>query len=70
MVLLFIGITQKVSYFKSINVGVVWLSPIFMSPQNDFGYDISEYTSIDPIYGTMSDFERMRDAFHKIGIPF
>lgn len=49
---------------------MVWLSPIFMSPQNDFGYDISEYREIDPIYGTMSDFERMRDKFHKNGMHF
>lgn len=70
IVFFFIGITEKVPYFKSINVGVVWLSPIFMSPQNDFGYDISEYTSIDPIYGTMSDFERMRNEFHRHGMHF
>lgn len=63
----FKGITEKVSYFKSINVGAVWLSPIFLSPQNDFGYDISDYKEIDPIYGTMEDFERMRDEFHKHG---
>lgn len=61
------GITEKVSYFKSINVGAVWLSPIFLSPQNDFGYDISDYKEIDPLYGTMEDFERMRDEFHKHG---
>jgi alpha-glucosidase len=62
------GITEKVPYFKTINVGAVWLSPIFLSPQNDFGYDISDYKEIDPIYGSMADFERMRDEFHKHGI--
>lgn len=62
-----IGITQKVPYFKSINVRAVWLSPIFLSPQNDFGYDISDYKEVDPLYGTMEDFERMRDEFHKHG---
>jgi alpha-glucosidase len=61
------GITEKVPYFKSINVEAVWLSPIFLSPQNDFGYDISDYKEIDPLYGTMEDFERMRDEFHKHG---
>lgn len=61
------GITEKVSYFKSINVGAVWLSPIFLSPQNDFGYDISDYKEIDPLYGTMADFEQMRDEFHRQG---
>lgn len=63
-----IGITEKVSYFKTIGVGAVWLSPIFLSPQNDFGYDISDYKEIDPLYGSMVDFERMRDEFHKHGI--
>ncbi|VVC30062.1 Glycoside hydrolase superfamily,Glycosyl hydrolase, family 13, catalytic domain [Cinara cedri] len=62
------GIREKVPYFKSIGVGAVWLSPIFLSPQNDFGYDISDYKEIDPIYGSMADFERMRDEFHKNGI--
>ncbi|XP_022164993.1 maltase 2-like [Myzus persicae] len=62
------GITEKVSYFKSLNVGAIWLSPIFLSPQNDFGYDISDYEEIDPVYGTMVDFERLRDEFHKNGI--
>jgi len=63
----FIGITEKVSYFKRLDVGAIWLSPIFLSPQNDFGYDISDYEEIDPVYGTMEDFERLRDEFHKNG---
>jgi len=63
-----IGITEKVPYFKTIDVGAVWLSPIFLSPQNDFGYDISDYKEIDPLYGSMADFERMRDEFHKHGM--
>lgn len=46
---------------------MVWLSPIFKSPQNDFGYDVSDYKDIDPLFGTMEDFERMRDEFHKAG---
>lgn len=60
--------TEKVDYFKSINVGVIWLSPIFKSPQDDFGYDISNYKEIDPLFGTMADFDRLRDVFHKYGI--
>lgn len=54
-------------YFKSINIGVIWLSPIFKSPQDDFGYDISNYKEIDPIYGTMEDFDHLKDVFHKNG---
>jgi len=56
-----------VDYFKSINVGAVWLSPIFQSPQDDFGYDISNYKQVDPLFGTMADFDRLRDAFHQRG---
>lgn len=59
--------TEKVNYFKSINVGIIWLSPIFKSPQDDFGYDISNYKEIDPIFGTMADFDRLRDVFHQNG---
>ncbi|XP_025411887.1 maltase A1-like [Sipha flava] len=62
------GVTEKVDYFKSINVGAIWLSPIFKSPQDDFGYDISNYKMIDPLFGTMADFDRLRDAFHNNGI--
>jgi alpha-glucosidase len=61
------GVTEKVDYFKSINVGAIWLSPIFKSPQDDFGYDISNYKMIDPLFGTMADFDRLRDAFHNNG---
>lgn len=59
--------TEKVDYFKSINVGILWLSPIFKSPQDDFGYDISNYKEIDPIFGTMEDFDRLRDVCHNKG---
>ncbi|VVC30063.1 Glycoside hydrolase superfamily,Glycosyl hydrolase, family 13, catalytic domain [Cinara cedri] len=58
------GIAEKVDYFKSINVGAVWLSPIYKSPQDDFGYDISSYKEIDPLFGTMKDFERLRGLLH------
>lgn len=54
-------------YFKSINVGALWLSPIFRSPQDDFGYDISNYREIDPLFGTMSDFDHLRDVLHDNG---
>lgn len=59
---IFIGLSQKVDYFKSLNVGTIWLSPILNSPQDDFGYDISNYKEIDPLFGTMADFERMRET--------
>lgn len=62
------GVAEKVQYFKSINVGAIWLSPIFKSPQDDFGYDISNYKEIDPLFGTMVDFDNLRDVLHNNGM--
>ena len=63
-----IGIIDHLDYIKSLNVGAIWLTPIYPSPQVDNGYDISDYTSIDPAYGTMNDFERLIDEADKRGI--
>jgi alpha-glucosidase len=43
----------------------VWLTPIYKSPNQDFGYDISDFCAVDPRYGTMEDFERVSDALHE-----
>src|SRR5271165_1831530 len=53
------GITQHLDYLKGLGVDAIWLTPIYPSPQVDFGYDISNYTAIDPQYGTMADFEQL-----------
>ena len=53
------GITQRLDYLQSLGVDAVWLSPIYPSPQIDFGYDISDYENIDPQYGTLADFDRL-----------
>lgn len=53
------GITQKLDYLQKLGIGAIWLTPIYPSPMIDNGYDISDYTSIDPRYGTMSDFEKL-----------
>lgn len=53
------GITVHLDYLKSLGVDAIWLTPIFPSPQVDFGYDISDYEAIDPQYGTMADFDRL-----------
>nr|XP_018907799.1 PREDICTED: maltase A3-like [Bemisia tabaci]XP_018907800.1 PREDICTED: maltase A3-like [Bemisia tabaci] len=58
------GIAEKVPYLKKLGVGAVWLSPIFQSPMADFGYDISNFTNIEPIFGSMTDFEKLKDALH------
>ena len=53
------GITERLDYLQSLGVDAVWLSPIYPSPQVDFGYDISDYENVDPQYGTLADFDRL-----------
>ena len=53
------GITAHLDYLKDLGVDAIWLTPIYPSPQVDFGYDISDYEAIDPKYGTMADFDRL-----------
>ena len=53
------GITKRLDYLKELGVDAIWLTPIYPSPQVDFGYDISDYRAIDPQYGTMADFDRL-----------
>ena len=59
------GITEKLDYLKKLGVEVLWLTPMYKSPQNDNGYDISDYYSIDESYGTIEDFEEMLREAHK-----
>jgi trehalose-6-phosphate hydrolase len=59
------GITSKLDYLKELGVDVVWLTPIYTSPQNDNGYDISDYFNIHEEYGTMADFDELLDEAHK-----
>ncbi len=53
------GITQRLDYLKTLGIDAIWLSPIYPSPQVDFGYDISDYEAIDRQYGTLADFDRL-----------
>ncbi|NMP29995.1 alpha-glucosidase [Thalassotalea sp. M1531] len=53
------GIIQKLPYIKSLGVDAIWISPFFKSPMKDFGYDISDYRDIDPMFGTMDDFDEL-----------
>jgi alpha-glucosidase len=53
------GITRRLDYLKGLGVDAIWLSPVYPSPQVDFGYDISNYEAIDPQYGTMADFDHL-----------
>jgi alpha-glucosidase len=58
------GIAERLPYLKTLGVDAVWLSPVFPSPMADFGYDISDYTGIDPLFGTIEDFDALVEAAH------
>ena len=53
------GITERLDYLKELGVDAIWLTPVYPSPQVDFGYDISDYENIDPQYGTLKDFDHL-----------
>jgi alpha-glucosidase len=61
------GIIERLPYLRSLGIDAIWLSPIFPSPMADFGYDISDYTGIDPLFGTMADFDALTDAARTSG---
>lgn len=62
------GIIDRLDYVKSLGVDAIWLSPIFRSPMVDFGYDVADYRDIDPIFGTMEEFDRLLEEVHKRGL--
>ncbi len=62
------GIIGKLDYLEQLGVDVIWLSPIYKSPQDDNGYDISDYQDIDPMFGTLDDVDRLLDEAHGRGI--
>lgn len=63
-----VGITQKLDYLNWLGVEAIWLSPIYPSPMIDFGYDISDYTNVHPIFGTMDEFDQMLQEVHSRGM--
>uniref|UniRef100_A0A1I8PUB2 alpha-glucosidase n=1 Tax=Stomoxys calcitrans TaxID=35570 RepID=A0A1I8PUB2_STOCA len=62
------GITSRLEYLKEIGITATWLSPVFESPMSDFGYDISNFTRIDPIFGTLDDFDAMVAKAKQLGV--
>ncbi|MBS1302372.1 alpha-amylase family glycosyl hydrolase [Loktanella sp. SALINAS62] len=62
------GIIQRLDYIKALGADIVWISPIFPSPMKDFGYDISDYRGIDPMFGTHRDFDALIAAAHTRGL--
>ena len=62
------GITEKLDYLKELGIDVIWLSPVYQSPNDDNGYDISDYCAVMEEFGTMEDYDRMLSEAHKRGI--
>jgi alpha-glucosidase len=58
------GITRKLDYVASLGVDAVWLSPFFTSPMRDFGYDVADYCDVDPVFGTLADFDELVRSAH------
>jgi alpha-glucosidase len=62
------GITDRLDYVADLGVDAIWLSPFFTSPMKDFGYDVSNYRDVDPIFGTLADFDQLLEKAHKLGL--
>lgn len=62
------GITQRLEYIASLGVSCIWISPFFTSPMADYGYDVSDFCDVDPIFGTLSDFDTLISKAHSLGL--
>lgn len=62
------GITQRLDYVAGLGVDAIWVSPFFTSPMADFGYDIADYRDVDPLFGTLADFDRLIGKAHALGL--
>jgi len=62
------GITTRLDHIASLGVDVVWLSPFFTSPDRDMGYDVSDYTGVSPLFGTIADFDALIARAHGLGL--
>ncbi len=62
------GVTRRVGHIASLGVDAIWLSPFFRSPMADMGYDVSDYRAVDPIFGTMDDFDDLVAEIHRHGL--
>ena len=62
------GIIQRMPHIASLGVDAIWISPFFTSPMLDFGYDVSDYRDVDPMFGTLADFDALLDRAHQLGL--
>ncbi|MCA0044980.1 alpha-glucosidase [Celeribacter litoreus] len=63
-----LGIVHRLPYIASLGVDAIWISPFFTSPMKDFGYDVSDYCDVDPMFGSLADFDAVIDTAHSLGI--
>lgn len=63
-----LGIVQRMPYIASLGVDAIWISPFFTSPMKDFGYDVSNYCDVDPMFGSLADFDAVIETAHGLGI--
>ncbi|QEW22053.1 Oligo-1,6-glucosidase 1 [Marinibacterium anthonyi] len=62
------GITRRLDYIASLGVDAIWISPFFTSPMKDFGYDVSDYCDVDPMFGSLQDFDALLARAHALGL--
>ena len=62
------GVTAKLDYVASLGVDAIWLSPFFVSPMRDFGYDVADHCAVDPVFGALEDFDRLLARAHALGL--
>ncbi len=62
------GVTARLDHIARLGVDAIWLCPFFLSPQDDFGYDVSDHLAVDPVFGTLDDFDRLVDRSHALGL--
>jgi len=62
------GVTQHLDHVASLGVDAIWLSPFFTSPMRDFGYDVADYCAVDPVFGTLRDFDALTARAHELGL--
>lgn len=63
-----LGIVQRLPYIASLGVDAIWISPFFTSPMKDFGYDVSDYCDVDPMFGSLADFDAVTETAHALGV--
>ncbi|MBV9911754.1 MAG: glucohydrolase, partial [Sinobacteraceae bacterium] len=62
------GVLDRLDYLAGLRVDAIWLSPVYPSPMKDFGYDVADYLGIDPLFGTLEDFDALVDRAHRRGL--